>query len=75
MSEEIKKLVDEMLTGNRRALAKLISIVEDDAERRKEELNLIYSYTGNAYVVGITGSPGCGKSTLVDRMTLELRRR
>lgn len=73
--EGIEKLVKEMLAGNRRVLAKLISTVEDDAKKRKEVLNFVYPHTGKAYVIGITGSPGCGKSTLVDKMTEELRKK
>ncbi len=73
--EKIRVLVDALLSGNRGALAKLITIVENDDDAKSDVLNLIYPHTGRAYVVGVTGSPGSGKSTLVNEMTKEMRRR
>ncbi|MBO8168767.1 MAG: methylmalonyl Co-A mutase-associated GTPase MeaB [Thermoanaerobacteraceae bacterium] len=68
------KLAEDLLAGNRRALAKAITVVENGTEGKKELLAKIYPHTGNAYVVGITGSPGAGKSSLVDRLTEHIRK-
>lgn len=60
--------------GNRRALAKIISIVEDEREEKRQVLRRLYQQVGRAYVVGITGAPGAGKSSLVDKLTGEIRK-
>ena len=52
------------MEGSHRAAARLISWLEDEDERAYECMAKLYPYTGRAYVVGITGSPGAGKSTL-----------
>jgi GTPase len=66
-------LIGRMLEGDRGALAKLITIVENrDAETRRI-MSAIYERSGNAYVIGVTGPPGAGKSTLVDRLIGQLR--
>ena len=62
------QLVDQALAGNRRALARLISQVENDGALAAQTLAAIYPHTGRAHVVGITGSPGTGKSTLVSEL-------
>ncbi|MBS3816071.1 MAG: methylmalonyl Co-A mutase-associated GTPase MeaB [Candidatus Thermoplasmatota archaeon] len=66
------EIVSELLSGDRRALARLISMVENLEPGAKKALSELYSYTGNAHVIGITGPPGSGKSTVVDKLTLEL---
>lgn len=68
------KLVDEVLAGNRRAIAKTITLVENEAPEKEELLGGLYAHTGKAYVIGVTGSPGAGKSSLVDKLTGEIRR-
>ena len=70
----MRQLVQELLQGNRRALARLISLVENDDKRKAEVLPELYRHTGKAYVIGITGSPGSGKSSLVDRLLESVRR-
>jgi LAO/AO transport system kinase len=66
-------LIEQMRAGNRRALARLISIVEQgDAESLAIQTQL-YPSTGRAHTVGITGPPGVGKSTLVSALTHGLR--
>ena len=66
-------LVDEALAGNRRALARLISQVEDDGSMAAQTLAAIYPHTGRAQVIGITGSPGTGKSTLASELAKAYR--
>lgn len=67
------RLVRELLEGNRRALARIISIVENDDEQKYALLQSLYPYTGRAYIIGLTGAPGSGKSSLADRLLKELR--
>ncbi len=67
-------LVDEVLGGNMQAAARLISLVEDGDPEGYALLRRLHARTGRAYVVGITGPPGAGKSTLVDTLTKMLRR-
>jgi LAO/AO transport system kinase len=67
-------LVDKMLNGSIRALGKLITLVEDESPGSLEALKKIYYHTKDAYVIGITGAPGTGKSTLVDCIAVEIRK-
>jgi LAO/AO transport system kinase len=67
-------LVERLLTGDARALARAISLVEDEAPERDALIRAVFPHTGRAYLVGVTGPPGAGKSTLVDRLTEVLRR-
>ena len=66
-------LVDRVIAGEVRALARAISIVEDDASGSAPLLAGIFPHTGRATVLGITGSPGAGKSSLVDRLVGSFR--
>jgi LAO/AO transport system kinase len=67
-------LADRVLAGDPRALARAISLIEDEADVAAELIRAIYPHTGRAYIVGVTGPPGAGKSTLVDKLTAEIRR-
>jgi LAO/AO transport system kinase len=68
------KLVDRVLKKDRRALARLITLVENDSTEAYEALRALHPHTGNAHVIGITGPPGGGKSTIVDKLAKELRK-
>jgi LAO/AO transport system kinase len=73
-------LVTEALNGNRYALARLISLVEDDDAASRtapaaRALSALYAHTGDAHLVGVTGPPGSGKSTLVNAFAKRLRSR
>jgi len=62
-----------VLDGDPRALARAMSLIEDEGPQGAELVRQIFPHTGRAYLVGITGAPGSGKSTLVDRLTAEIR--
>jgi LAO/AO transport system kinase len=64
----LNRLVDAALSGDHRAIARLISLVESGAPLADGVMRAIYPKTGRAHVIGITGSPGAGKSTLVDKL-------
>lgn len=68
-------LAERVLGGDRRAVARLITLIENDAVGIEEELRRLVPHTGRAHVVGVTGSPGSGKSTLVGKLAREFRTR
>ncbi len=70
---QIKELVAQMLQGNNRALARLISLLEN-RDSQVEIMQEVSPYTGKAYTLGITGPPGVGKSTLISRLVSHIRR-
>ena len=70
---DLDALVPALLERRPRALGRAISVVEDGGPMRRELVGRIYPRTGKARVVGITGPPGAGKSTLVDRIAQALR--
>lgn len=67
------KLVTRMLAGDRRALAKLMTLVENRHAETATVMSLIHDRCGRAYTVGVTGPPGAGKSTLVNQLIRKLR--
>jgi LAO/AO transport system kinase len=67
--------VDGVLSGNRKHLARLISLIENEDSQAQEALVQLYKHTGKAYVIGVTGPPGSGKSSLVTKLTAEFRKR
>ena len=68
-------LVEELLDGRHRALARVITKIENRAPGYREIVSRLHEHTGSASVVGITGSPGAGKSTLVDKLAKTYRDR
>lgn len=73
--DSVNELIDNFKKGNIRALARVISKIENEDPNKDELLKNIFSMAGKAYVIGVTGSPGAGKSSLVDRMTAYFRRK
>jgi LAO/AO transport system kinase len=68
-------LSERVLNGDPRAVARAISLIEDESPQGADLVRRIFGRTGRAYLVGVTGAPGAGKSTLVDRLIGELRRK
>lgn len=68
------KLVEQMLRGENLALSRLISLVENESSEVPEIMKLISPHLGKAHRIGITGPPGTGKSTLVDKLTSLMRK-
>ncbi len=69
---DLVELIQRMLAGEKRACAKLITAVENNPEEAEKILREIHGHTGNAHVIGITGPPGAGKSTLTDKVVKSL---
>jgi LAO/AO transport system kinase len=68
-----RSLSTRVLEGDVRALARAISLIEDESPAAADLIRRLFSRTGHAYLIGVTGPPGAGKSTLVDRLIAQLR--
>jgi GTPase len=73
--ESASDLYERLLGGDRRAAARLISMVESGDIAARTTLKMLYAHSGHAYIIGLTGSPGSGKSTLACGLAGEYRRR
>ena len=66
-------LADRVLAGDSRAMARAITLIEDESPAGAEIVRRVFAKTGGAYLIGVTGPPGAGKSTLVDKLTTAIR--
>jgi LAO/AO transport system kinase len=71
----LQNLVERLLDGDRRALARMVTLIENDMPVARRYLAELHMRAGKAQIVGVTGAPGAGKSTLVTHIVRELRRR
>jgi len=67
------ELVSQALAGDRLALARLLSLVENGGDGAQDAVAALYPHTGSAHIVGVTGAPGTGKSTLVNQLARAIR--
>lgn len=71
----MQNIVERLLSGDRRALARMVTLIENEVPQAQRYLAELHQYAGKAHIVGVTGAPGAGKSTLVTQLVRELRRR
>lgn len=74
MNPKTMRLVEQMLKGENVSLSRIISLVENESSQVPEIMKLIAPHLGKAHCIGITGPPGVGKSTLVDKLTALMRK-
>ncbi len=74
MANTIQTWVEQIRSGEPRALARAISTIEDGAPESLELLKALFPFSGRTRVIGLTGAPGAGKSTLVDQLAREYRK-
>jgi LAO/AO transport system kinase len=74
MSTDRDALVEQALTGDRRSIAKVLSLVEQGGDGARDVIARLHPRTGSAWSIGITGAPGAGKSTLTDHLIGRLRK-
>jgi LAO/AO transport system kinase len=70
---DVSDLIERARSGERRSIARLISLVEDGGPDLARAMRGLYPHTGNAYTIGVTGAPGAGKSSLTDRLVARIR--
>lgn len=66
--------ISDILDGNQRAGAQMIRLIEEDDPEAFDLLKSLYPHSGKAFIIGITGSPGVGKSTIIDKLIAEFRK-
>jgi LAO/AO transport system kinase len=74
MSPSAEKWAEQVRAGDVRAMSRAITAIENHQPEAEELLRLLFPYTGRAYLTGITGAPGTGKSTLADRLAAHYRK-
>ena len=67
------ELAERILNGDKRAAARLISLIENEDPRSLKGLSVLHGHTGKAHIIGVTGPPGAGKSTVVDKLAKKYR--
>jgi LAO/AO transport system kinase len=70
-----KEYIDKIISGDKRAVSRAISVVENEDKDKIELLQALYKYTGKSYKIGITGPPGAGKSTITDCLIKNLTKK
>ena len=73
MSADVSNWAEQIRAGDTRAVSRAITAIEDHTSESEDLLRLIFPETGQAFVIGVTGAPGTGKSTLVDRLAAHYR--
>jgi LAO/AO transport system kinase len=63
-------LAKKVLQGDEKSAARLISMIEDGGDEGHREISLLFSHTGKAHIIGVTGTPGAGKSTLISKLAV-----
>src|SRR5579859_3137651 len=71
----LQNIVERLLNGDRRALARMVTLIENESPQARRFLAELHQHAGRAHIIGVTGAPGAGKSTLVTHLVRELRRR
>jgi LAO/AO transport system kinase len=72
---ETQEIARGVLAGDRRSIARAITTIENNSPKAQELIASIFPHTGNAHIIGLTGPPGSGKSTLIDKIIREYRRK
>jgi LAO/AO transport system kinase len=74
MKDKIREWAEQVRAGHPRAISRAITAIENQTEEAEEILRAVFASTGRAYLIGVTGAPGTGKSTLVDRLAAFYRK-
>jgi len=72
---KIQEIARGVLAGDRRSIARAITTIENNSPKAQELIASIFPHTGKAHIIGLTGPPGSGKSTLIDKIIREYRRK
>ncbi|HXZ05445.1 MAG TPA: methylmalonyl Co-A mutase-associated GTPase MeaB [Ktedonobacteraceae bacterium] len=71
----MQDIAERLLNGDRRALARMVTLIENESPQARRYLAELHQKAGRAHIIGVTGAPGAGKSTLVTHLVREFRRR